>query len=166
MTLVADVGSPIANSYVTVAEADAYFDERANASLWSTSTEKESLLITASRLLDWQLKFKGSKTSELQSMSFPRSDIELSSGYIVPSDSIPTELKWAVFELALLSVGTDRVADNPLAGIDQVKAGSLFIKTAPPSSNPKTPIIPDYIRTLLKDFTSTAGVGVYRLIRG
>lgn len=165
MALNAEVGSLLANSYVTEAEADAYFLDRSNASQWSTSTEKEALLITASRLLDWNLKFKGSKTSELQSMQFPRTGVELSSGYAVPVDVIPTEVKFAVFELALSSMTTDRMADNPLAGIEQVKAGPLFIKSAAVSDNPKNPVISDSIRSLLSGYLSSAGIGVYRLIR-
>lgn len=165
MALDASVGSLTANSYVTEEEADAYFLERSNATAWSTSTQKEELLITHSRLLDWMLQFKGAKVSELQSMQFPRTGVELPSGYSVPSDIIPTEVKTAVFELALMALETDRVADNPLAGLAEVKAGPLTVRTANQSDNPKNPIIPDYIRSLLSGYTASAGVGVYRLIR-
>jgi len=165
MPLDATVGTTTANSYVTVAEADAYFADRANATAWSTSTEKDQLLITASRLLDWQLQFAGTKTSELQSMQFPRTGIILPSGYEVPNNIIPTEVKYAVFELALSSIGTDRVADNPLAGLDTVTAGPLTIKTSTPSDNPRTATIPDHIRAILAGYLASAGIGVYRLIR-
>jgi hypothetical protein len=165
MALDATVGTTTANSYVTVNEADAYFSDRSNATAWSGSTQKAGLLITSSRLLDWMLQFKGTKTSELQSMQFPRTGVELPSGYAVPDNIIPTEVKMAVFELALISADSDRVADNPLAGLEQVTAGPLTIKTAPQSDNPKNPVIPDFIRSLLSGYIASTGVGVYRLIR-
>lgn len=163
MALDATVGTLTANCYATVEEANAYFADRANADAWASSTEQEQLLITASRLIDWQLQFAGYKTSELQSMQFPRTGIVLASGYSVPSDIIPTELKYAVFELALSSVGTDRVSDNPLAGLDTVTAGPLTIKTSDSSNNPKNQTIPDYIRGMLSGYL--ASIGIYRLIR-
>lgn len=165
MALDATIGGVTANSYVTVEEADDYFLDRSNATAWDASTQKDQLLITASRLLDWQLQFKGNKTSELQAMQFPRTGVELPSGYSVPSDTIPTEVKFAVFELALASMETDRAADNPLAGLNEVKAGPLTIKTASQNDNPRTPVVPDFIRSMLSGYIATAGIGVYRLIR-
>lgn len=165
MPLNATVGDISANSYVTIEEANAYFADRSNASSWSTSTQQEQLLITMSRLIDWQLKFKGVKTSELQAMQFPRTGIVLPDGYAVANNVIPVELKQAVFELALLSLDTDRTSDDPLAGLEEVKAGPLTIKTASRNDNPKNPIIPDFVRLMLSGYISTTGIGVYRLIR-
>lgn len=161
----ATVGTLTANSYVTEEEADAYFLDRSNATAWAESTQKEQLLITASRLIDWQLQFKGAKTSELQSMQFPRTGVELPSGYSVPSDTIPTEVKYAVFELAFMSMESDRAAENPLAGLQEVKAGPLTIKTASQNDNPKNSVIPEFIRSMLSGYIASAGIGVYRLIR-
>lgn len=166
MALDATVGSTTANSYVTVAEADAYFLERANSSKWAVSTEKAALLMTASRMIDWQLAFQGSKVSELQSMQFPRTGVILPSGYEVPATIIPTEVKFAVFELAYSTIGADRVADSPLAGIEQVKAGPLFVKATPAGNDStKANAIPDHVRQLLLNYLVQSGIGVYRLIR-
>lgn len=162
----ATVGTETANSYATLEEADAYFAERANASGWESSVQKEALLITASRLIDWQLKFKGTKTTQTQTMEFPRTGIVYSSGYVLPETMIPTELKFSVFELAFASLENDRMADNPLAGIDQVKAGPLFIRATPGGVNStKAGVIPDHIRLLLSNLISSPQIGVYRLIR-
>ena len=165
MFLDATVGTSTANSYVTEAEADEYFINRSNATSWEMSTQKEALLITASRLIDWQLQFKGAKTFESQSMKFPRTGIIMSDGETIPSDIIPVEIKYAVFELALLSMESDRVSDDPLAGLKEVKAGPLTVKTATPNENPKNPTIPEFIKTLLSGFLASRNVGVYRLIR-
>jgi len=165
MALDATVGTTTANSYVTLAEAIAYFQDRAATELWDDSDEQSQLLITASRLIDWQLQFAGTKTNELQSMQFPRTGITLPSGYAVPSDTIPTDVKMAVFELALSSVEADRVADNPLAGLDTVTAGPLTIKSSNPTQNPTAPVIPNHVRAILAGYLATSGMGVYRLNR-
>lgn len=54
MALDATVGGPNANSYLTVAEADAYFATRLFSSLWTAAVTatKEAALIQATRMLD------------------------------------------------------------------------------------------------------------------
>jgi len=166
MALDNSIGTPTANSYVSVVDADAYFLQRSNSSKWTTVIDKDAALITASRLLDWQLKFDGEKTSALQSMQFPRTGIWMSDGLEYPVDVIPQEMKFAVYELAYLSIGVDRTADNSLAGIDQVKAGPLFIKATPSGyGSTKSDIIPQFIKSMISDFIISSSIGVVRLMR-
>ena len=81
------------DSYVTVAEADAYNAIRPSNSTWAAlyDTEKEQRLVSASDYLDSQYIFTGKKTDENQPREFPRN------GAI----EIPTAIKKAVLELAL-----------------------------------------------------------------
>lgn len=165
MAIDASVGTTTANSYVTEAEADAYFEDRYRADKWNTVVNKEAILITSSRLLDWGLVFNGQKVSGSQSMQFPRVGIALDEDYTVPSETIPDQIKMAVFELALYSIEQERTLDNPLAGIGSVTVGPLNIQS--PSSmmnNPRNPVIPDHVRKLLHLFIS-AGIGFIRLGR-
>lgn len=166
MSLDASVGSLLANSYVTLAEADLYFLDRAHAGSWETLDNKETFLITASRMLDWQLKFSGAKTSGLQSMQFPRSGIVLSDGTEVPSSTIPKEIKFATFELAFSFIAGDRTADSALAGIEQVKAGPLFVKAVQGGFGDTSPkVIPAFIREMLSGFIMSGSMGVVWLKR-
>lgn len=166
MSIDASVGTETANSYVTVEEADAYFADRSGSANWETIVDKEARLITASRLLDWYLSFKGSKVSFSQSMQFPRYGMVSVSGNEYPSTLIPNEVKFAVFELTLSSLSGDRTMDNSLAGIEQVKAGSLFIKATPAGYNStKASVIPEHIQKLLSDLVAQGNVGVVRLMR-
>lgn len=161
----ATVGSLIANSYVTEEEADAYFEDRLHSS-WDSVTDKSSALITASRMLDWMLTFKGVKTTDLQSMQFPRVGVILSNGYEVSESIIPQEVKFATFELAHSFLSADRTADSSMAGIEQVKAGPLFIKATPAGiDSTKSKVIPEHIRSLLADFIMNGSIGVVRLMR-
>jgi len=54
VALDATVGGPASNSYVTLAEADAYFATRLFATAWTSATDpqQEAALISATRLID------------------------------------------------------------------------------------------------------------------
>ncbi len=61
------------NTYVTIEEADEYFNEKLGADFWADldETSKEKALVTASRQIDIQ-PFLGRKADPEQEMSFPR----------------------------------------------------------------------------------------------
>ena len=62
------------DSYVTIAEADAYHAIRPSATTWAalSEPEKEQRLVAASDYLDSQYIFNGKKTDENQPREFPR----------------------------------------------------------------------------------------------
>jgi len=165
MPLDATVGTATANSYVTVAEANSYFADRAHSSAWVTATNKDQLLMSASRMLDWMLNFNGSRIYSTQVMQFPRIGVIKRDGVEVPETIIPQEVKFAVFELALSSVKKDRTVESALAGIESLEAGPLAIKTSKGYENPSPRVIPDYIRQILVDFIVSSGMSVVRLMR-
>ena len=76
------------DSYVTVAEADAYHAIRPSANAWAalTEPEKEQRLVAASDYLDSQYIFNGKKTDENQPREFPRNG----------ATEIPTAIKKVV----------------------------------------------------------------------
>ena len=104
------------DSYVTVAEADAYHAIRPSANAWAalTEPEKEQRLVAASDYLDSQYIFNGKKTDENQSREFPRNG----------STEIPTAIKKAVFELAL----QDSLTSNPSAEVKREKVDVLEVE--------------------------------------
>lgn len=61
------------NSYISVADADAYFTDSLSASAWSgaTAAEKEAALVTAARRID-RLLLAGIKADSEQALEFPR----------------------------------------------------------------------------------------------
>lgn len=62
MALITTKGASDANSYVSLAEANAYFETRLNSSDWTSASDpnKEKALASACRIIDMQA-FKGSK---------------------------------------------------------------------------------------------------------
>ncbi len=166
MALDATIGSPNANSYVTVAEANDYFSDRLHADIWKNFENQASALVTASQLLDWYVKWKGVKSTSIQSMQWPRKNVIRSDGTIVADDIIPSEVKIAVYELALSSLASDRTADNPMAGIEQVKAGSLFVKAdSGDFHTTSVDVIPEKVRKIISDLYSSGSLSVVRLVR-
>jgi hypothetical protein len=132
------------NSYVTVAEADTYFGDRLNASVWDLAddTTKAQALITATRLLD-DMSWSGTAISESQALSFPRSGSYFDpkvGGVISFGSSTPSRVSTANYELALHlmsnedatsaggSVKSIKVGDISLDNINQVSTFPYAIK--------------------------------------
>ena len=67
-------GKPDANSYADVAGGDSYHDGHLYASAWTgaTADKKAAALVMATRLIDSQFQFSGSRTSESQALQWPR----------------------------------------------------------------------------------------------
>ena len=166
MALIATVGGTNTNSYPTIAEANIYFEDRLHTSAWDASEEQAAALIMGSRMLDWYLPWKGYKATESQAMQWPRTEVVRPDGTEVNSAIIPSEVKIAVFELSLVSLSIDRVADNPLAGIEQIKAGSLMIKADNGDADSTSiKIIPDHVKNIVSDLYVRGTLGVVRLDR-
>lgn len=104
------------DSYVTVAEADAYNAIRPSKSTWAalSEPEKEQRLVAASDYLDSQYIFNGKKTDPNQPREFPRNG----------ATEIPTAIKKAVFELAL----QDSLTSNVGAEVKREKVDVLEVE--------------------------------------
>ena len=104
------------DSYVTVAEADAYHAIRPSATTWAalSEPEKEQRLVAASDYLDSQYIFNGKKTDENQPREFPRNG----------NTEIPTAIKKSVFELAL----QDSLTSNASAEVKREKVDVLEVE--------------------------------------
>lgn len=113
MSLIVEDGSIVAgaNSYASVADADAYFADRANAA-WAalTTPQKQAALIQAGDYLEatYATAWKGDRVSADQPMSWPRVGV-IAYGYELPADGVPETLQRANIELAV------RASSGPLA---------------------------------------------------
>lgn len=120
-TVIATAGAADANSYVTVAEAQAYLDARLNVAAWTNASvdDRERAVITATRLLT-PLPWLGSRTTSAQALAWPRTacpDPDAPEGFTgvrglgylyYDTSVIPVRVKDATCELALevLNAGT------------------------------------------------------------
>lgn len=150
-TVIATVGAANSNSYVTVVEADAYFGDSFGKGLWATAsqTDREALIITASRMLDQYILWIGEKTSEDQGMEWPRK------GTKYADDIIPSKVKYATYELAYYILENNGVSFANQS-IESVKVGPVAVEFLPNSVDAG---IPSFIENLIADLGSSIIVG-------
>ena len=130
-TIDATVGGASANSYVTLATANTYFETVPNSSTWTDKTDdqKNRALISATRWID-ALNFYGDRCDETQALKWPRDNYTVD-GIDLACTLIPEGIKTATYELArALANDTDAITGNTgTTGIyDQVELGELKVK--------------------------------------
>ncbi len=150
-TVIATPGATDANSYTTVAEADAYFGDSFGRGLWTTASasDKEALVITASRTLDQYILWIGQKATVDQAMEWPRK------GTPYASDVIPSKVKYATFELAYFTLENGGLSFAQQT-VDSVKVGPVSVDF---SKNSTDAGIPSFIESLIGDLGSPIIVG-------
>ena len=120
------------NSYVTVAEADAYFGDRLDVDAWTTAgdTLKSQSLTTAAMMLDG-LRWLGEAVDVNQPMAFPRRMEFLDpmlNLWVRPSETeIPIRLKRASFELAYHLLNNDGLLDET-GSVADMTVGTIEMK--------------------------------------
>lgn len=123
-TVTATVGDASANSYVTRAEADSYFDGYPSASVtaWTSASDddKDRFLITATRNLE-NLRYWGEKAASTQALSFPR-NLQPNTA-IIPPEVINAQLAEAL-EVAKNPAGAASVNEALAKGITAETIGS------------------------------------------
>lgn len=117
--LVTTIGASSANSYVSLAEAETYFDDKPGASTWPDTDEEDQqrYLLRATRWLN-QMNWLGARASSTQALAWPRSGVlkrDSSGAYIdggyygygqqYLTTEIPQEVKDAQCELAFALLG-------------------------------------------------------------
>lgn len=120
-------GSATATSYISVADADDYFEiDRVFAATWAalTTTEKEYLLGHATRVLDQAVIWKGTKYTEAQALDWPRTGVYTAEGYSIDVDEIPQRLKDATCEFAKFMQTNDPTVGT---GVDYIRRITLDV---------------------------------------
>ena len=130
-TIVATLKSATANSYVTLAEANTYFETVPDSTTWDNKTDdqKNRALISATRWID-SLNFYGDRCDEDQALKWPRNNYEVDDVELACT-AIPKNIKYAQYELArALANETDAITGNK--GTDgtyeEVKIGDMEVK--------------------------------------
>lgn len=161
-TLEATAGATDANSYLTVAEADVFADERLQSSAWTGETDtdvKERALIQATRRIDL-LTFEGEKADSDQALKWPRLDVIDDNGDEYDSDAVPDLVKRAAFEGALWLLNqnadsTDPMAPTGLGGFNRAKVGPLEVE---PRHGRRGGELPDHVVRMLRPVRRSMGL--------
>lgn len=155
VTLVADAGSPTANSYCTDTEALAYHDKRYLNSVWSDAEkpDREKVLMWATRLLDQQ-EWKGMKTNYLSgSLRWPRNGCVDRDKKLIDGSVVPQFMKDACAEWAFYLLTEDRTLDE--GGLVQY-GGKVGPITDPHAYARKS--MPDGVREMVSPYLSSGNI--------
>ena len=117
------------NSYLEVADADAYFVDRLHTTAWDGATpgDKSASLIQATKAIE-AMKFLGARNESTQKLSFPRSGVYVD-GILQDATIVPQDIKDAVCEYAILMLQEDYTAPDDLEAFSDVQVGSIKIST-------------------------------------
>lgn len=115
-----------ANSYVSDSDYTTYASQR-GYTVGATEADREAELIKAMDYLEsYRDGFKGLKVSGSQSLQWPRYGVWIDS-YQIDSNLIPTELKRAQMEAAILSRSTSLVPSGSVENVQSESIGDLSI---------------------------------------
>jgi len=108
MAIVTTVGDATANSYITVAEYEAFWTER-NVNISGATAAKESELVKAADYINRSYTFVGEQQYRYQAMAWPRlTGIYLVKDFPIDPDFVPQDIKDAQAELAyIINQGTN-----------------------------------------------------------
>ena len=130
-TINATVKGENANSYVTLTEANSYFETVPDSTTWDNKTvdQKNRALIAATRWID-SFVYYGDRCDDGQALKFPRNNYQVD-GVELACSKIPNNIKYAQYELArALANDTDAITgtSGKEGNIEQAKLGDLEVK--------------------------------------
>jgi len=153
------------NSYVTIADADTYFETRIDAAEWDSSNDetKEQALVTATQLID-ERHWIGAAVSSSQALAWPRKDAiyydpRMGQQITVANDEVPSQVKIAVYEQALHLVQNEDLLAQKIQTFESISVGSISLSD---SNNDvtKTSITPSIIIKPLRPLIRRDGIGM------
>ena len=162
MAITVETGAVVtgANSYVTVAFADAYFAIDNNyATVWAalTTDGKEGKLKWATRILDQKVQWKGNKTTDTSALRWPRTGVFNRDGIVVAVNEIPLQLQEVTCEMAKFLATVDPTTSQ---GGDALKRISVDVIDIEYQDNVVQPEAPPILNQLLR------GLGFYPVVGG
>lgn len=186
MTLVVEngTGDPLANSYASVEQAAAYHSAGMTADEWDLidPDEQERLLVTATRLLDSTVDWRGYRSVPGQALDWPRGGVaqaDLRTGrYLVSYSLFPVDIRNATIELALhlkrRPTAATAAETAAAAGVEEVKLGPISVKMSQTAQTVQavttaaaTTVLPPEVLALVRDYGNyvSGGVRMARMIR-
>ncbi len=126
MTLIIEDGTVVknANSYVSVADVDAYHLDLGNTTWTGTDAVKEAAMLRAMAWIESQ-SWKGRKTAYENPLSWPRVDVVTREGYTIPEDEVPAPVVKALCEAALVEIESVGALRPALERGGQIKSESI-----------------------------------------
>ena len=168
----ATLSSASANSYVTLAEADSYFETIPDSSTWTTKTtdQKNRALISATRWID-SLNFYGDRCDNGQALKWPRTDVSCD-GVEADATYIPADIQAATAETAQALITTPTLMRGSTTGpgaYDKVELGDLKVEyrssdavSSVDSIIDVLPWLKSYLRCWVRNASNVRQIPTYR----
>ena len=171
VTINATAGDASANSYITLAEADAFVEamvESTDAAKWTTGNadSRNRALTAATQRLDRE-RFLGARSTDTQALQWPRTGVRKPDTYVrsfvggfpfrltedyFTDTEVPDQVKRAQIELAVyLHSNKDGISLGGLEDFKNVKVGSLDVtpdKTGAVGADRIPPMVERYLTGL------------------
>ena len=154
-------GSATAESYISLADANARHTALGNSSWTGSDSAKESALRRATQYMEqsYRSRWRGQRMTGTQALSWPRWGVEVD-GFYLDSDIVPAEIANACADLALKALSDDLAPDLE-RGVVREKVGPLEVEYDPASPQAKRyRAVDGALAPFLKG--STAMVGLVR----
>lgn len=127
MTAETGTGIEGADSFATVAEADAYHLAHGNTAWVAALTAaKESALVRGSAYVDGAFSWPGLRSSSTQGLSWPRDDAFDADG--LELSGVPARVKNAACEAALVELTPGTLSDSREGAITREKVGEVEVE--------------------------------------
>jgi hypothetical protein len=147
--IIATVGGADSTSYVTISEADNYFETHPYATAWTGY--QESQLEYATMMLDSLVVWKGDKATTTQALEFPR---------LTPKDdgtTIPNKIKRAQMELALHLINNPQFSYES-SDFKVIELGEVRIEPNIDKNN-SVFVLPTIVQALISEYGSVKETG-------
>jgi hypothetical protein len=133
-------GKADANAYADLTDANAYYDGHLYASAWTAATDaqKATALVMATRLIDAEWQFNGTRTNAVQGLQWPRAkcpepdNVHVPISVLLPIpydyveyDIVPKAVVQATCEMARELLIVDRTAAPTGEGLKYYNAGGV-----------------------------------------
>jgi hypothetical protein len=172
-------GKDDANSYATVADANAYHDGHLYATAWTAATDdqKAVALVMATRLIDAEFQFNGTRTTAGQSLQWPRAmcpepdNVHVPISVLLPIpydyvqyDTVPKAVVQATCEMARELLIADRTVAPAGEGLKYYNAAG--VQTGYDKMD-RRPVLSQVAQVMLAKYGSqiSAKSGSVRLVR-
>ena len=169
LILIQETGAGLANanSYASVTDGNAYHDGHLYATAWTVATDaqKAAALVMASRLIDAEFQFNGTRTNVVQGLQWPRRQCRIpdQEGELA-ADAVPKALALATCEMArelLIADRTTAPAGEGLKYYNNAGVQTGYDKTD------RRPVLSQVTQVMLAKYGSqiSASSGAVRLTR-
>ena len=157
MALDATTGGASADSYLTVADADAFAAVTLHTAGWDSATDddKAAALQQATRQIDLFVAWCGEVATDGQALAWPRRNMPdpLRPGAYIGAGIIPDRLKAAVFNYTRGIIATDTVAPTTAGAaggaVKKLKAGDVEVEYSEGVTATASRSVPDVVLWML-----------------